>query len=85
MLASILLCVRREQKPPFKHGAIETNVAMRARAAGDAELCGSSPGKQSIKLDPIAFCIQFNGQQWSRDSLDHHHRCLKIPRENISD
>lgn len=85
MLASILLCVRREQNPSFKHGAVETNVAAGARAAGEAELCGSSSGKQSITLDPIAFCIHFNGQHWSGDSLDHHHCCLKIPQENISD
>lgn len=85
MLASILLCVRREQNPSFKHGAIEINAAVRARAAGEAELRESSPGKQSTKLDPIAFCIQSNGQHWSRDSLDHPPCCLKIPRENISD
>lgn len=85
MPASILLCARREPNLSFKHGAIEISVAVGARAARAADLRGSGPGKQSIKLDPIAFCIRLNGQHWSHDSLDHHHRCLKIPQENISD
>lgn len=41
MLASILLCVRREQAPPFKHGARETSMAARARAAGKQSLVGA--------------------------------------------
>lgn len=86
MLASVLLCARKEQNLSFRRSAMEANVATSAGAAGEAELWGGSPGgRRSIQLGPIAFCIRVNGQRRSRDSLDCHHCCLKIPQENISD
>lgn len=77
MPGPIVLFVRREQTSSFKHGG-----RSKGWHTGEAELHGSTPGQQSITLDPRDFFI--NGQPRSHDSLDHHYCCLKIPQENIS-